>query len=458
MNMLADPAAWLPAEQRKPGEPGDDWTWTLRSAANRPILRVLEDGQVVLAQAGDAEGGHSAPMKVHAAVMGGDAGFGEGGIHDVIALDRVPVSGSDVVLQADLALPVAGFAGAPSAEVDAGYERTGAFGEASRVVMSYASHPELASDGNIGMQWMRMASAERMRLGDAVDVEAGGTVYAIHAGDYALTTQPFLRVTVHPGEVWAVRYRMATSHDVQQFDSLDSLAGETPAAAMIGGRLATESGMHQELAVTRKAGNGMVRVAVYHDAISHPAIAGTGAANPAALASNGVVVDTATGSFRLLGAGYSANGVSVAVAEPVLSQMWATVEYASGAGMAASDAGGQQLAAAALHPVSSCAATAAVEGGFAKAGTKVRASYRWQQHSVVTSVNSYGAGSDQAFLSFDVRQSISLGGLLPQGLVATVDVTNLLAEGYHPFLSADGRTLYLAQSPRTVRAGLAFTF
>jgi hypothetical protein len=47
---------------------------------------------------------------------------------------------------------------------------------------------------------------------------------------------------------------------------------------------------------------------------------------------------------------------------------------------------------------------------------------------------------------------------LPTGLEATIDVTNLLAEGYQPFLSADGRTLYLAQSPRMVRAGLSFTF
>ena len=165
MNMLADPAVWLPAERRKPDEPGDDWTWTLRSAAGRPILRVLQDGQVVLASAGDTAAGHGEPMKIHGGVMGGDAGFGEGGIHDVIALDRVPVSGADVVLQADLGVPVAGFAGVPSAEVDAGYERTGAFGNASRVVMSYASHPEMASAGNPGgMQWMRIASAERMHL------------------------------------------------------------------------------------------------------------------------------------------------------------------------------------------------------------------------------------------------------------------------------------------------------
>jgi len=48
--------------------------------------------------------------------------------------------------------------------------------------------------------------------------------------------------------------------------------------------------------------------------------------------------------------------------------------------------------------------------------------------------------------------------MLPAGLEATVDVSNLLAEGYRPFLSSDGKTLYLAQTPRTIQAGLAFNF
>jgi hypothetical protein len=77
---------------------------------------------------------------------------------------------------------------------------------------------------------------------------------------------------------------------------------------------------------------------------------------------------------------------------------------------------------------------------------------------MVTAVDPYAAFSDQAYLSFYLRQAIRLGNMLPPGLEATVDVTNLLAEGYRPFLSADGKTLFLAQSPRAVRAGLAFTF
>jgi hypothetical protein len=34
----------------------DDWKWTLRSVANRPILRVLPDGTTVVAQTGESPG------------------------------------------------------------------------------------------------------------------------------------------------------------------------------------------------------------------------------------------------------------------------------------------------------------------------------------------------------------------------------------------------------------------
>ena len=102
------------------------------------------------------------------------------------------------------------------------------------------------------------------------------------------------------------------------------------------------------------------------------------------------------------------------------------------------------------------AATIALTGRLATE-TRVRASYRWQPSSLVTAVDPYSGFGDQAFLSCQVRQPIRWSRL-PQGLDATIDVTNLLAEGYRPFLSADGQTLYFAQAPRTVQGGLSFTF
>jgi hypothetical protein len=463
--MLSDPTAWLPAERRKPDEPGDDWTWTLRSAANRPILRMLGDGEIVSISAQAIEAGKSAPVEARVSAMGGDGGFGEGGVRNVVTLERPTKGGSDLVLRGGVAAgPSLGRGRA--AELDAGYQSAAAFMGGSRLVMSFASHPELLGAGNAaGLQAMRMASARKIQLGDAVDVEAGGTVYAIHTGGTALTTQPFLKVTVHPGEVWAVRYRLATSRDLQGFDGLDSIASDLPVAAMSGGRLSTESGNHQSIGVSRNAGRGLVEVALYHDAIQRPAVGGTGAMSApdllAGAGTSGVVVDTATDSFRFLGAGYTANGMSVTVSEPLTSSLWASVEYASGEALAMSGgASAQQLpgVSAGLHPEAAGAATAELKGQVLCTGTKLRASYHWQPRHLVTAVDAYDASGDPGYLGFYVRQALRWGDRLPQGLEATVDVTNLLAEGYRPFLSADGRTLFLALSPRTVQGGLSFTF
>jgi hypothetical protein len=399
-------------------------------------------------------------------MMSGDGGFGGGGTHDVLALDRVTGDGSDVLLRTDFAGARTPYGRGPSMELDAGYERRTAFAGASRLVVSYESHPEMMNaDGTTGVQMTRMASAEQMHLGDTVDIEAGGTVYAVRTTGYALASQPFLRVTVHPGEVWAVRYRIATSRDLQGFDGLDSIeSADVPMAAMINGQLRTESGVHQELAVSRKFGKGVVQAAVYRDAIERPVIAGTGVMETADMlpggGSSAVVADTVTDSFQFLSRGYTTRGVSLMVSQPLTSSLWAAFEYQNGAALSTRDAFAVLLpeVSAGLHAEAAEAVTAALKGRVVRSGTKLRAAYRWQPRRLVTPVGSYEAFSDQAFLGFYVRQAVRCGSFLPPGLEATVDVTNLLAQGYQPFLSADGRTLFLAQSPRTLQAGLSFTF
>jgi outer membrane receptor protein involved in Fe transport len=77
---------------------------------------------------------------------------------------------------------------------------------------------------------------------------------------------------------------------------------------------------------------------------------------------------------------------------------------------------------------------------------------------MVTPIDSYGSSADHGFMSVYLRQPIHVTNKMPVGLDLTVNVTNLLAEGYRPFLSADGQTLFLASSPRTLQAGLSFTF
>ena len=469
LNTLFESTMWLPAETRGVDEPSDDWKWTLRSAANRPILRLVEGGDVIMVSSSSSSEKPKLADRTRGEVRGGGGGFGTGGVHEILVLDRVLDDGGGMTVHADLAtqpgMPPAN--GKPSMELSSGYGTQLGLAGAARSVVSYTSHPELVgSDGSSGLEAAQMASAQQMHLGDFADVEAGGTVYVVRTSAYASATRPFLKITAHPAGLWTVGYRMATSQDLQSFEGLDAVRQELPIAVMYQGKVQTAGGLHQEFTVGRETGKGRIEVSYYRDALGRVQVSGGGTPGSLDLAqlaqpgANGVIADTTTGSFRFLNAGYKTQGLSMTLSEPLTSDIWMAVEYGTGAGLSVKDGTVMTLAGmtSGLAPDVAQTATVALRGRVVRSGTRLRAAYRWQPARVVTAVDPYAPFSDQAYVSCYLRQAMRLGKLLPPGLDATVEVSNLLAQGYKPFLSADGRTLFLAQTPRTVQAGLAFTF
>ena len=467
LNTLFESTTWIPAERRKADEPSDDWKWTMRSAANRPILRLAEDGDVILVSSSVTERPSKHTDRARAEMTAGDGGFGSSGLHNVFVLDRTLDDGSGLVLHADFGQQPGGTGIGPSTEVATGFESRLGFAGAGRAVVTYQSHPELVSSGGTpGLDAMQVSSAQRMQIGDFADLEAGGTLYVVRSSGFASGSRPFLKITAHPVKDWTVGYRMATSQDLQSFAGLDSVQPELPIAVMYQGRTQTEQGRHQEFTASRKAGPGLVQISYYRDSLDRVAVSGGGALAAADIqqtvqpGSNGIVADSTTGNFRFLSAGYKTQGVNVTLTEPLSSTMWVAVEYATGAGLAVKDGAEMSLStvSTSLAPQTAQTATIALRGRVVRSGTRIRASYRWQPTRLVTAVDPYASFGDQAYFSCHLRQALRLGSLLPNGLDATVDVTNLMAQGYRPFLSADGKTLFLAQSPRAVQAGLAFTF
>jgi len=76
LNTLYEVIQWLPADPRTGDAQQDDWKWTLRSAANRPLLRWLEDGPLVVL----SDGAGSQPKLMARLMATGQAGtFGESG-------------------------------------------------------------------------------------------------------------------------------------------------------------------------------------------------------------------------------------------------------------------------------------------------------------------------------------------------------------------------------------------
>ena len=462
---LFDTAQWLPAERRRADEPEDDWKWTLRSAANRPILRIVDDGTLIEVSTSASETPASEMTRARAAVTSGDGDFGNGGTHDILSIHRVLDGGADMAIRSDIATNRLPSASGPSQQFEMGLEQRQGFDGAVRTVVSYSSHPELVAAGvATGLQEFSVTSAQRMSMGELLQVEAGGSLQAISTSQTGMVTHPFVRLSSHPIGVWTLHYRMSTDRALQGFEDVTTGVDNVPVALVRNGKLAVETGRHQEVVVDRKIGAGTVSFAYYHDALGNVAVSGGGAGGAGhTLASQipaGMLVDPTTGSFRTITSGYTTNGARLTVSTPLIEGLWVAAEYSTGEAIASETAGSASFTSAAsgLQGETSQSGTLALKGKIRGAGTRVRASYRWQPSRLVTAVDPYSMFSDQAFLSFQLRQPIQWGMRLPKGLDATIDVTNLLAEGYRPFLSADGQTLYFAQAPRTIQGGLSFSF
>jgi hypothetical protein len=68
------------------------------------------------------------------------------------------------------------------------------------------------------------------------------------------------------------------------------------------------------------------------------------------------------------------------------------------------------------------------------------------------------AGEASPYLDVFFRQPLPGNGFIPAHMEAILDMRNVLAQGYVPMLGQDGRTVYVVQSARSIRGGLAFTF
>ena len=460
MSTLFEAANWLPAERRAADEPVDDWKWTLRSTASRPLLRLTEpeDGLEVSSSAAET---HKADTQARLSVVNGDGEFGYGGVHQVLTMDRIEEDGDGAIFRADLGDPQSPITVRPMVDVLAGYQRQLPLGGRTRIVAGFASHPELMAAGVAGLEVLRLASAQEMALGDAVLIDAGTLLEAERLEATRRTntsTAPFARVLVRPGGDLAVEYRFATDRALQTAGDLDHLKPSTAILADAAGRALWERGHHHELSVSRRFGDSdVLTAAAYHDALERTALQGRGAVDGETMQGAPIVADPTTLRFVMTGQGYTGRGMNVAFTHSLTPALKATMQYAYGTALRADRIGApaQQLC---THGEAVSAASFSLHGKILRSGTALNAEYRWQPVGTLTQVDPYDTGVEEGYLGFALRQKIWGGRLLPHGLDAVLAATNLLEQGYQPVLAPDGHTLLLAQVPRAIQAGLAFNF
>ncbi len=445
---------WLPAKRRSVDEPDDEWAWTLRSAANRPLLRMLEDGPLVVVSDMD-----TAPvLKARVILRGGANEFGEGGLHNAFEIERSKQDNQRLILRADIGS--SDVVSVASAETLVGYERQLTLGNTIRTVAAIQDLPGIEqTSSQQGIQSMVLRSAQTIELTPFLDAELGNEFEAVRGNNVEFANHPFGTVTWRGGDT-AVSYHLATARNAQIANELDQATSAMPTVTEVGGALRLERGLHQKVQIERTGDKTRFEVAIYRDRIANTVVNGGGELSAADLNSGYVVYDPVTELLNVAGASYTTKGVVGDLKTRLRGETWLTLGFADGDALTmpafaipASLEGGLTS----LKPKHTQMYSVAMSGHINQTGTHWQASYRWQPENTVTAVAPYDASPD-AYLSLLLRQPLHCWHLLPNGVEALVDVRNLLAEGYRPFITTDGSTLYFAQAERSVRGGVSFTF
>ena len=235
-----------------------------------------------------------------------------------------------------------------------------------------------------------------------------------------------------------------------------------PAMALRGGGLAIEHGVHQEIGWERQTDASGVAVLVYSDHIDNPVLEAldhfAGAGSPAAA---GMLFDPASSLLRAAGPSFSSTGVEASVERRLTSNNRIRVSYASGAALVMTDlpqAAPLAEVLASARPRHAQTYAISLSGTLDGTGTRWSASYRWQPDGTVTEIAPFAENAALPFLNARLRQPIHVTRDGSGGLEALLEVRNLLAQGYRPYVLSDGSLLLFAEDQRSLRAGLAFTF
>lgn len=453
LNTLYEAFRWLPAQPRQADEPKDDWDWTLRLSANKPMLRMLQDGPLVVVSEG---GGHNAALEARVTVRGGKSGFGDGGIHHDFEMRRLNDDTRELILRADLSQ-----SDNTALNTVVGYEQQLGLGRTIRTVAAFVDRPEIAGGPDLqGMQAMIFRTGEAIDLTPAIGMEAGGETEIIHMDRARLANHPFAAVHVRAGSAM-FSYRVSTAPGAQRAEMLDRADSLSPLIAERNGHMLMEHGLHQELSYSQSSGTLHMQIMAFHDRVENPLVNGGGEISAADWRSGDLLYDSSTGAIEAAGADYSGMGLVAELRETMPDDVWLAFTAGTGDALRMDSVPlpiTPQDGLLSLRPHRSEMYSAAFGGKLQHAGTEWQASYRWQPPSFVTAVDPFNAGSPDAYLSFLLRQPVHCGRILPNGMEALVDVRNLLAEGYRPFVSNDGSVLYFAQASRSIEGGLSFSF
>jgi hypothetical protein len=438
------------------GHLDDDWKWTLRSMANRPVLRMVDDSPVIVSK--EASDDSALKGSVSFVAGGGSDNYGSSDLTTGFSLEHSLFSQGTVAVNGNVGYG----AGQPATAIRASYSQT----------LPNGSHPEVAftmrrfasPDPNLhSLQALTLSVSDGITVGNFLDLNFGSELQSIQFMGKVNAFRPYGSADIHLSPNTVLEYRFATTVPntrlAKGFDSAPMDLSETdPRISLVAFAPGVESAHHNEVSLSRRLGNTSFQVAVFSDRISNTALMGVGDVSSIG---GEVLPDVYSGTFTYRGSDLSTRGMRAVLERKLNSDLRATLDYSYGGVLDLAGSGRQlETTRGSLRTVPRHAMSGKMSGTVPRAKTKWIASYRWTSGQALTPVDMFNVSAGQAdpFLNLFVRQPIPSMGFLPGHMEALLEIRNLIAQGYVPVMGRDGQTLYLVQSARSVRGGVAFTF
>ncbi|MGA9510935.1 MAG: carboxypeptidase-like regulatory domain-containing protein [Candidatus Sulfotelmatobacter sp.] len=439
------------------GSDNDDWKWTLRSVANRPVLRVFDDPSLGVEKQEDDD------LQGSLSFLAGSAADGYGSGSDmsttfsvernVFSVDRIGLKGN-----------VGYGEGAPVAALRAMYSHR--LPDGSGPSMAVSIHRFAPSDPNLhnaSLQSMAFAAREDFAIGDALELQVGSELQSIQFLGRMTAFRPYGSADLHVSPNMIVGYTYATSLPTMRDETADpaqeaSLDEANPRVSLANFTTKLESAHHQELNISRRLGKNKMQIAVFRDRVGNTALLGTGTVTAAG---GELLPDVYSSTFTYTGDTLDAHGLRLVLERKLDSDLTATLDFAYGGVLDLSKPD------VAIQNASQWITTQRREAVAAKLSGKVNcthtrwiASYGWINGQALTPVDMFNAspGQSDPFFNLFIRQPIPTMGFLPGHMEALIDLRNLLAQGYVPVMAQDGQTVYFVQSARSVRGGVTISF
>ncbi|MGC1449067.1 MAG: carboxypeptidase-like regulatory domain-containing protein, partial [Candidatus Sulfotelmatobacter sp.] len=303
----------------------DDWKWTLRSVANRPILRIFND-PILPAEKQSHE------LRGTLSFLAGSAASGYGTGSDMstaFTLERSIFSDGHLAFSGNVAYGDT----LPAAVLRTSYSHRLANGSEPSLALTVRrfapSDPNLH---NAALQSLALSAADDFVVGDVLEFKFGSELQTIQFLGHVTAFRPYGSADLHLSPNTVLEYDYTTSRpDLRVDKGFDSapadLSESNPRVSLLSFAPKMESAHHQELSLSHRIGKTNVQFAVFSDRVGDPALTGTGEVTAAG---GFLLPDMTSGTFSYAGKTLDTNGLRIVLQRKFSADLTGTIDYAFG--------------------------------------------------------------------------------------------------------------------------------